>query len=519
LNVVTTLPKLAVVYADQRCLNMILTCIEPRGEEVDFGACPYYAASLEIVLTLFVHMTANKACVEALANDKILVKLYLMLYRPASKNALILVLDILQGLAKTPTTSWSAATQAGGIYLLSLVLPQGDDYSEEDDYVEKVQERSISILMTLCAEKVNGIRLVTFLQRFLPPGLVDQLKEGPKESTRKAFHIKSETPEHVWNPDMARKLSKEVNRLKLLAANAQLKGTLNIPLKDEYKFQFQELDNEVFVGGVYVRLFMKQPEFPLRNPKRFLEGLLKEYFKVALRESQKNDGVDNTMPVLLSAATVSLLRIHKLLSEHAASLGYISSLVKFIERVYSNASASEVCGSALRLAHQLSVNVRVAEALASVKPEATNVFMRCFEIGLGAKILALEIIKRSLNPQNRGRDGLVKQALDCKLVQALLNILDWNAQEGKEKGISANNADEGTQRVLVVDIIHLLRKDGAYAEVIREMVDENEIWKAYSQQKHDLFLPSNANDSTGVAGLLTGTAAQYALPSTAYNKD
>ena len=101
----------------------------------------------------------------------------------------MLALDVLQGLAKTPTASWSAATQAGGIYLLSLILPEREDYAE-DDFIEKVQEKSISILMTLCAEKVNGVRLVTFIQRFLPPGLVDQLKEGPKESTRKAFLVK-----------------------------------------------------------------------------------------------------------------------------------------------------------------------------------------------------------------------------------------------------------------------------------------------------------------------------------------
>ena len=510
LNLVKTIPKLAVVYADQRCLSMILSCIEPK--ELDINSCPYYALALEITLQLLVNMTASKACVDALSDDKTLVKFYLMLYRPASKACLILVLDVLQGLAKTPTASWSAATQAGGIYLLSLVLPQGEDHVE-DDHIEKVQEKSISILMTLCAEKVNGVRLVTFIQRFLPPGLVHQLREGPKESTRKAFHIRSETPEHVWNPSMAKKLSQEINRLKQLASKAQLNGQLNIPLKEEYKFHFQELDNEIFVGGVYVRLFMKQPEFPLRNPKQFLEGLLKRFFNKSLEECQKTDGLDVTMPVLLSAATVSLLRIHKLLSEHAASLGYISSLVKLIAKISSVEAAGEICGSALRLAHQLSVNVRVAESMAALKPGAINIFMQCFDIGLGAKILSLEIIKRSLNPQNRGRDALVKQAVDCKLVQVLLDILDWNGSDSaSSKGISANNADEGTLRVLVVDIIHLLRREGTYAEVIKDMVDENEIWKAYSQQKHDLFLPSNASDSTGVAGLLTGSAAMYALP-------
>ena len=512
LNVVNTIPKLAVVYADQRCLGMLLTCIEPK-EDISVAECPYYVPTVQVALTLLVHMTANKACMEALSNDKILVWLYLMVFRPPSKECLVLALDVLQGLAKTPVSSWSAATQAGGIYLLSLVLPQECEDPGEEDHVERVQEKAIAILTTMCAEKVNGVRLVTFLQRFLPPGLVDQLREGPKEATRKAFHMKSETPEHVWNPSMAKKLSQEVIRLKTLAAGAQLKGNLNIPLKDEYKFRYQELDNEIFIGGVYVRLFMKQPEFPLRNPKRFLEGLLKEFFNRSMRESQRSDKMDVSMPVLLSAAAVSLLRIHKLLSEHAASLGYVSTLVKFVSKISANQEASEICGSALRLGHQLSVNVAVAESLASVKPQALGVFMACFDIGLGAKILSMEIIKRSLNPKNRGRDGLIKQALDCKLIQVLLNILDWKAEDAGSKGITANNADEGTLRVLVVDIIHLLRREGSqYTQVVREMVDENEIWKAYSQQKHDLFLPSNAIDSTGVAGLLTGSAAVYALP-------
>ena len=31
------------------------------------------------------------------------------------------------------------------------------------------------------------------------------------------------------------------------------------------------------VGGIYIWLFLKDPEFPLWNPKRFLEGLLDQY--------------------------------------------------------------------------------------------------------------------------------------------------------------------------------------------------------------------------------------------------
>jgi hypothetical protein len=41
-----------------------------------------------------------------------------------------------------------------------------------------------------------------------------------------------------------------------------------------------------------------------------------------------------------------------------------------------------------------------------------------------------------------------------------------------------------------------------------------QIWRAYKDQKHDLFLPSSTSSATGVAGLIEGpsSAAQFALP-------
>lgn len=41
--------------------------------------------------------------------------------------------------------------------------------------------------------------------------------------------------------------------------------------------QFEELKDELFLGGVYVRLFLANPHFPLRQPNRFLEALLQSY--------------------------------------------------------------------------------------------------------------------------------------------------------------------------------------------------------------------------------------------------
>jgi hypothetical protein len=66
--------------------------------------------------------------------------------------------------------------------------------------------------------------------------------------------------------------------------------------------------DEPQVGGVYVRLFLKDPKFPLRNRKRFLEGLLDQY--VATSATVRSGAGDPELPLLFSAALVSLLRVH-----------------------------------------------------------------------------------------------------------------------------------------------------------------------------------------------------------------
>lgn len=82
------------------------------------------------------------------------------------------------------------------------------------------------------------------------------------------------------------------------------------------------------VGGIYVRLFLKDPKFPLRNPKRFLEGLLDQYLSsIAATHYESSQAVDPELPLLFSAALVSLLRVHPALADHVGYLGYVPKLV------------------------------------------------------------------------------------------------------------------------------------------------------------------------------------------------
>lgn len=157
-------------------------------------------------------------------------------------------------------------------------------------------------------------------------------------------------------------------------------------------------DKAVFllqVGGVYVRLFLKDPKFPLRNPKRFLEGLLDQYVAAAAATHGKGGVPTNPeLPLLLSAALVSLLRVQPMLADHVGHLGYVPKLVAAManegrrevmsssgqvvissglapwevdedEGIGGQTPQGRVRLSCLRVLHQLAASTTCAEAMAT----------------------------------------------------------------------------------------------------------------------------------------------------------
>lgn len=149
------------------------------------------------------------------------------------------------------------------------------------------------------------------------------------------------------------------------------------------------------VGGIYVRLFLKDPKFPLRNPKRFLEGLLDQYLSSIAATHYDMQAVDPELPLLLSAALVSLLRVHPALADHVGYLGYVPKLVaavayegrretmatgemkngNYTDGAYETEEGStqpnaqtpqeRVRLSCLRVLHQLAASTTCAEAMAA----------------------------------------------------------------------------------------------------------------------------------------------------------
>ncbi|KAK3153377.1 hypothetical protein QOZ80_2BG0171510 [Eleusine coracana subsp. coracana] len=533
-NLLTSNPGLAAVFASKERLIPLFECLALH--------VPPESNIPQICLSVLSLLTKHAPCLEAMVAERTsLILLFQILHcNPPCRDG---ALSVLYSLASTPELAWAAAKHGGVVYILELMLPLQEEIPMQQ------RAAAASLLGKLVGQPMHGPRVAITLARFLPDGLVSAIKDGPGEAVVSSLEQTTETPELVWTPAMAASLSAQLSTMASDLYHEQMKGRVvdwDVP---EQASGQHVMKDEPQVGGIYVRLFLKDPKFPLRNPKRFLEGLLDQYVSSVAATHYEANAVDPELPLLLSAALVSLLRVHPALADHVGYLGYVPKLVAAMAyegRRETMASGQTTSGSqeepsehdksdghsettvqspqervrlsCLRVLHQLASSTTCAEAMAATSagtPQVVPLLMKA--IGWqGGGILALETLKRVVGAGNRARDALVAQGLKVGLVEVLLGILDWRA--GGRQGLSSqmkwNESEASIGRVLAVEVLHAFATEGSHCAKVREVLNSSDVWSAYKDQKHDLFLPSSAQSSAaGVAGLIESSSSRltYAL--------
>ncbi|KAI3814570.1 hypothetical protein L1987_14210 [Smallanthus sonchifolius] len=521
-NLLTSDPNLASVFSSKEKLLPLFECFSvpvSSGSNIP-----------QLCLSVLSCLTTHAPCLEAMVADGSSVLLLLQMLHSAP-NCREGVLHVLYALASTPELAWAAAKHGGVVYILKLLLP----LHEEVPLPQRAA--AASLLGKLVAQSMHGPRVAITLARFFPDGLVSIIRDGPGEAVVNALEQTTETPELVWTPAMAASLAAQVATMASDVYQEQMKGRVfdwDVP---EQAASQQEMRDEPQVGGIYVRLFLKDPKFPLRNPKKFLEGLLDQYLSSIAATHHDTHGPNPELPLLLSAALVSLLRVHPALADHVGYLGYVPKLLSAVafearrETMSSEESRmpdgsfegednptqvaqtpqERVRLSCLRVLHQLAASTTCAEAMAATSVGTTQVVPLLMKaIGWqGGSILALETLKRVVVAGNRARDALVAQGLRVGLMEVLLGLLDWRAggRQGFSSEMNWNESEASIGRVLAIEVLHAFATEGAHRTKVRDILDSSEVWAAYKDQKHDLFLPSNAQiASAGIAGLIESSS-------------
>lgn len=225
---------------------------------------------------------------------------------------------------------------------------------------EGAREQAAAALGKMCSDPMHGPKVLLRLQRFLPVSLAVKFREegGPAVTLFDASH---ETPDLIWNEEMRAELAQEVAKV-AKQVEATLERNVAWQLPDTYQIRFRSLANELVVAGVYVRLYLKEPTFPLRDPRAFMEECLRLFERKSMEQlraaearaegtlvrAEEDDGgtgygftlgtvtatvADEKLVPILTSAVVCVLKVRPSLADHVAHLGYPVKLVALAKRV------------------------------------------------------------------------------------------------------------------------------------------------------------------------------------------
>ena len=200
----------------------------------------------------------------------------------------------------------------------------------------------------------------------------------------KQFDAESDTPELIWDGSMRFELRKVIGENLDAFIEKRQQGVVegeNFSLNHEIRVSYENLNKELFVGGVYVSRFLKEPTFNLRDPTSFLEMLLKRWdHELGLYAKTPNSSTGPSSDLsgqdalqTLTSASVYLCRVKENLCEKLAQWGYMSRCLVFLESFLAKQVHDTPLLSVMRILH-VAANRRpnIEALLVSGKNDSTH---------------------------------------------------------------------------------------------------------------------------------------------------
>ena len=507
-------PAAGGVLATRSALAPLVSVVE-RGLKGGTGDPSSDAAAAELALAVLVRSTAGAGCAAALGGDaRALRAAYSAARAPPTPACRRLALRLLAPLAGGAEAAWEACAAGGALALLSVVVPRRGANAPSPP-ADDERAAAATVLARLTAQPLHGARVRLLLARLLPPGALAALADGPGDAAAAALVGEVDTPEHLWTKAMAAWVADEAESLARAAAAATARGGEWAPPPAPADGPAAALAAEPYVGGVYVRLFLRSPGAPLRDPAAFLAGLLDAFARDARAAPPA------VAPALLaSAAACALLAGRPPLRDRAAALGGVRTALGVLgarlpprgSPTPAPSTPDDLGGAALRLLHAVADCPAGGDALAAEPPASLAPLLAAGAAwGVGAEVLAHDALARALRAAARGRPALVASAAAAGAVPILLDRLRAALAAGD------GERDAAVARVAALAALAALADPagGAPAAGVAAELGRHPAWNDNAGARADLFLPppSGATNDAGIAGLLTGAgAARFALP-------
>ena len=285
------------------------------------------ASVSELLLTAIAAFAPNEACATVIAQQHLIPTLIRQLPKDAGSFGPILRTFFAHSVVITEVA------RIGALLDLALIFAGGPasgpapkqgavkGHAQATTVAKPVRAQASALLSLMASDAQAGPALVMNLSQIMPEAMAIAIKEsisgatgagggssslllsagsgvgaagagggtGSQGDVVTAFDADHETPELIWNAtsrhELRCALAELVNGLQGLRRKAATSPTgsdgCGWSLPATFRVRFSSSEGELRCGGVYVRLFLKEPTYPLRDPKGFLEAMLRRFAQEA----------------------------------------------------------------------------------------------------------------------------------------------------------------------------------------------------------------------------------------------
>ncbi|XP_046397209.1 dnaJ homolog subfamily C member 13 [Ischnura elegans] len=526
---------------DIQCIghfNLLFSLLRPEELSPGVGWCKCRPEVQSGALGVLAISSRNQQCVEDIAANGAYILPHLLMaihclpigsQGSAGGAAIMVALDTFHALMSNPKIVKEALARGAIIYLLAIFCDVARGTARSGGVIGRagasitLREKAAELLGKMSADKLVGGKVKLVLGKLLPPALADSFR-GDTGSTLsaascvEAFEARHANPELVWDDDARRQLCSAIGNLAEGHYKAQRENLSTIWRLPEESVLIEMLGGssmvggtgEAVVGGVYLRLYVANPNWQLRRPREFLTELLDTCLGIMSRDPKT---VDVEFLDLCTNAIVALLKSQPALADQVPALGHLPRLCQLmgksatalVPKSSSTAIKREdpVPKAAIQILHQISASQVCIEALSHTDCIAPlSAALRSPGLVLGdssggdVTAVACETLYRLFSANF---DELVRQALHADLVPFLLSLLEGGG--GTLVG--------GGAKAQVVKALKAMERSQLHGERVANLLARSPVWADYRDQRHDLFISGGHQPAyltgapPGVAGYLT----------------
>ncbi|CAF0754857.1 unnamed protein product [Brachionus calyciflorus] len=445
-----------------------------------------------LTLEILINVTANKNCVNDIANSEVLINLLLVLQSYTAGH--LLALECLYALVSNAKIVKDMILTGGLLYVLNIFA---------NGSLPNVRQKCAELFAKMLSDKLTGPKIRLILQRFLPPLFMDAMKDNA-EAAVITFEGTYENPELIWNDDSRKRVC---DALKNMSNNLYMKqskpdgaeqkwsilddltdaGVKDVKEATSTLYSSFSSEGEIVISGVYIRLFIANPGWVLRRPKEFLVDLFEAWSNTANRKEQDGDSLEQ-----LTQALVQLFNVQPLMLDTIPTMGVLPQVVQALV-----SKKDAIVGSAIHVINQIVNNENCLRAL------STSEFMNPMKQAMQRRADLIPVAAESMSrifSRPSVVDEFVGQALRCQMIEYLLKLLE-SSLSGVDKPASV--------KAQIVKAIKAMLNSTQHLSQVELILGASKIWKDYKDQRDDLFITNTTaigyltNSVPSVAGYLT----------------